>query len=79
MLSVTLQLLETYIRSVLTAPRAAELAGVHGHLRSGEFACSRAAARRLLQMDILFVVWKRFQVLKYLTFAPRCDLLRRQL
>ena len=79
MLNVTLQLLEKYIRSVLTAPRVAVLAEVHGHLRRPLNSRSRVAARRILQMDILFVVWKRFQVLKYLTFPPRRDLVRRQL
>ena len=38
MLNATPLLLENYIRSVLTAPRAAELAEVCGHLRSPEFA-----------------------------------------
>ena len=39
----------------------------------------RAAVKQLLQRDVLFVVGKRTSVFKYLTFAPRRDLVRCQL
>ena len=70
--------LKEHLSSVLTA-RAAESAEVHGQLRSSDSHRCWAAVKQLLQRDILFVVGKRTRVFKYLTFAPRRDLVRCQL